>query len=72
MWQYLRTLVPTLSRDHVVVVGLSGRGDKDVQHVSRIVQSSIDASSRPADATPRIRQSKFAGTPADKAQGGPP
>ena len=35
---YLRTLVPTLSRDHAVVVGLSGRGDKDVQHVSRIVQ----------------------------------
>ena len=69
---YLRTLVPTLSREHVVVVGLSGRGDKDVQHVSRIVESLNDASSRPSDATPRIRQSKFAGTPADKAQGGPP
>jgi len=44
---YLRTLVPTLSRDHVVVVGLSGRGDKDVQHVSRIVQSSNEALSSP-------------------------
>ncbi len=29
-------LAPTLSRDKVIVVNLSGRGDKDVQHVARI------------------------------------
>ncbi len=33
---YLRALAPTLDRDRIVVVGLSGRGDKDVQHVSKI------------------------------------
>jgi tryptophan synthase beta chain len=33
---YLKTLAPTLDRDRIVVMGLSGRGDKDVQHVSRI------------------------------------
>jgi len=33
---YLKTLAPSLGRDHVVVLGLSGRGDKDVQHVSKI------------------------------------
>ncbi len=33
---YLKTLAPTLERDRIVVMGLSGRGDKDVQHVSRI------------------------------------
>jgi tryptophan synthase beta chain len=33
---YLKTLAPTLDRDRIVVVGLSGRGDKDVQHVSKI------------------------------------
>jgi tryptophan synthase beta chain len=33
---YLKTFAPTLDRDRIVVVGLSGRGDKDVQHVSRI------------------------------------
>ncbi len=36
---YVKTLAPTLNRDDVIVVGLSGRGDKDVQHVSRIVGS---------------------------------
>src|SRR5574341_670596 len=36
---YVKTLAPTLARDHVIVVGLSGRGDKDVQHVSRILGS---------------------------------
>ncbi len=36
---YLKTLAPTLDRDRVVVVGLSGRGDKDVQHVSKITGS---------------------------------
>jgi len=34
---YVKTLAPTLDRDRVIVVGLSGRGDKDVQHVSRIM-----------------------------------
>jgi tryptophan synthase beta chain len=29
-------LAPTLSRDKVIIVNLSGRGDKDVQHVARI------------------------------------
>ena len=33
---YLRTLAPTLDPDRIIVVGLSGRGDKDVQHVSKI------------------------------------
>jgi tryptophan synthase beta chain len=32
---YLRTLAPTLGAGHVIVVCLSGRGDKDVQHVQR-------------------------------------
>jgi tryptophan synthase beta chain len=41
---YVKTLAPTLRRDHVVVVGLSGRGDKDVQYVARMVQS--DSGSR--------------------------
>ncbi len=36
---YLKTLAPTLDRDRVVVLGLSGRGDKDVQHVSKIAGS---------------------------------
>lgn len=32
---YLRTLAPALGRDRVIVVGLSGRGDKDVETVAR-------------------------------------
>jgi tryptophan synthase beta chain len=36
---YLKTLAPTLDRDRIVVLGLSGRGDKDVQHVSKITGS---------------------------------
>jgi tryptophan synthase beta chain len=32
---YLRTLVPGLGRDKVIVLGLSGRGDKDVITVAR-------------------------------------
>jgi len=36
---YLKTLAPTLDRDRIVVMGLSGRGDKDVQHVSKITGS---------------------------------
>jgi len=27
---------PGLSKDNIVIVNLSGRGDKDVQHVARI------------------------------------
>lgn len=33
---YLLTLAPKLQRDHAVLLGLSGRGDKDVQYVSRL------------------------------------
>jgi tryptophan synthase beta chain len=29
-------LAPTLSKDSIIIVNLSGRGDKDVQHVARI------------------------------------
>jgi len=35
---YLRTLAPQMRRDQVVILGLSGRGDKDVQHVARLEQ----------------------------------
>ncbi|HET6948154.1 MAG TPA: tryptophan synthase subunit beta [bacterium] len=35
---YLRTLVRTMRRDQTVILGLSGRGDKDVQHVARLEQ----------------------------------
>ncbi len=35
---HLRTLAPALGREQAIVVGLSGRGDKDVQHVSRILR----------------------------------
>ena len=34
---YLRTLAPALGEDRTIILGLSGRGDKDVQHVSRIM-----------------------------------
>lgn len=43
---YLKTLAPTLSQDQVVVVGLSGRGDKDVQHVARITAAPGDPVAR--------------------------
>jgi len=33
-------LGPTLDRDRVIVVGLSGRGDKDVQVVAKALESS--------------------------------
>ena len=33
---YLRKLLPTMTGDQVIVLGLSGRGDKDVQHVLRL------------------------------------
>lgn len=29
-------IAPTLSKDNIIIVNLSGRGDKDVQHVARI------------------------------------
>jgi tryptophan synthase beta chain len=34
---YLVKLAPSLSRNKVVIVNLSGRGDKDVQQVARII-----------------------------------
>jgi tryptophan synthase beta chain len=34
---YARKLVPSLSKDEIVVINLSGRGDKDVEQVSRIL-----------------------------------
>jgi tryptophan synthase beta chain len=36
---YLRTLAPALGKDRTIILGLSGRGDKDVQHVLRIMDS---------------------------------
>jgi tryptophan synthase beta chain len=39
---YLRTLVPQLAKDAVVVVCLSGRGDKDVFEVARILGEDIE------------------------------
>jgi tryptophan synthase beta chain len=29
-------LAPSLSKEEVIIVNLSGRGDKDVQHVAKI------------------------------------
>ncbi|MCZ7625211.1 MAG: tryptophan synthase subunit beta [Candidatus Methylomirabilota bacterium] len=34
---HLKTLAPTLNRDQIVVVNLSGRGDKDVETVANLV-----------------------------------
>jgi len=34
---YLRTLAPELGKDKIIVVNLSGRGDKDVQEVMRVL-----------------------------------
>lgn len=34
---YLRTLAPSMRADQVIILGLSGRGDKDVQHVSGLL-----------------------------------
>ena len=36
---HLKTLAPTLEGDRLIVVGLSGRGDKDVQHISKMAGS---------------------------------
>lgn len=35
---YLKNLAPTLDRNKIIVVCLSGRGDKDVQHVAEILE----------------------------------
>jgi len=40
---HVKALAPTVSRDHVIIVGLSGRGDKDVQHASRMLSPFDDA-----------------------------
>jgi len=36
---YLRTLAPRMGREQTIVLGLSGRGDKDVQHVAALDQA---------------------------------
>ncbi|MGH2348874.1 MAG: tryptophan synthase subunit beta [bacterium] len=36
---YLRTLAPAVGSERTIILGLSGRGDKDVQHVARILES---------------------------------
>jgi len=36
---YLRTLAPRMRSEQTIVLGLSGRGDKDVQHVAAIEQA---------------------------------
>lgn len=38
---YAKKLVPTLDRDRVVVINLSGRGDKDVETVSRMMGQEV-------------------------------
>ncbi len=38
---YAKKLVPTLERDQVVVINLSGRGDKDVETVSRMMGQEV-------------------------------
>ncbi|MBI4715399.1 MAG: tryptophan synthase subunit beta [Nitrospirae bacterium] len=35
---HVRKVAPTLPKDRVIVVNLSGRGDKDVQHVSELLK----------------------------------
>lgn len=35
---YVAKLAPSLSRDKIIIVNLSGRGDKDVQHVSEVLK----------------------------------
>ncbi len=44
---YLRTLVPQLAPDAVVVLGLSGRGDKDVEVVARALEDRASLASSP-------------------------
>ncbi len=38
---YLRTLAPRLGRDKVIVLGLSGRGDKDVETVAKAMGADL-------------------------------
>jgi tryptophan synthase beta chain len=42
---YARKLVPTLSKDQVVIINLSGRGDKDVEQVSAILPAEKEVNS---------------------------
>ena len=35
-------IVPGMPREQVVIINLSGRGDKDVQHVARIIDPDSD------------------------------
>ncbi len=35
---YVKKLAPSLSQDKIIIVNLSGRGDKDVQHVSEVLE----------------------------------
>lgn len=35
---YLKTLAPTLSKDKIIIVCLSGRGDKDVQQIASLTE----------------------------------
>lgn len=39
---YLEKLMPTTSPDETVVVTLSGRGDKDVQMVAKVLGEEIE------------------------------
>lgn len=41
---HARKVVPTLGKDEIVVINLSGRGDKDVEQVSSILRSSAAGS----------------------------
>ncbi len=38
---YLKILAPSLGKDRIIIVCLSGRGDKDVQQVSRMEEKSL-------------------------------
>lgn len=39
---YVMKLAPTLPKDKILIVNLSGRGDKDVQSVARYLEVNID------------------------------
>jgi tryptophan synthase beta chain len=38
---YAMQLAPTLARDQIIIVNLSGRGDKDMNTVARIMETSL-------------------------------
>jgi tryptophan synthase beta chain len=40
---YAARFVPTLRRDEVIILNLSGRGDKDLQSVSRLLENGARA-----------------------------